>query len=461
VLEDIYGIASSLTRRRILLSLAQCEKGFSDLMRSVAMDPEHDTGPFLYHIHRLETLALLSSKDARYSLTARGEEICRHLMLITQAIEPEGPDLGPAEPHVGSASHNPHVRARQPQPSTGGTSGNMKPQRAEPIIRLLEERDVKDILEVLSQEEFYSRQLAHIKEHLTRVARRGRDRYETNMVAQVEGRAIARMVVDTNYPPYAELAGLMVHPSWQGEGIGTKLISRFTGLARERGCPIQYVIVDATNWRAQKLYAENGFHPALLKGFHEKGLEISMFRFDEGTVPREFLDRHPLAQLSVCEGEAGGSVGSSEMRWTDPLNGASLVLNVRGRRHLAMPRIAGVALSIGQIAVRARVEEHAERIAPGKSVAFSILVENGGKCAVSLGLACILPEGADLAGNDWPMRLDLPAGASRQLDLAVSLKRKFDVPALSFTTVLATCQIAAQESGLRSPIVVSAGFERD
>ncbi len=229
----------------------------------------------------------------------------------------------------------------------------MKLQRTEPIIRLLEERDIEDVLEVLSQEEFYRRQLTHMEEHLSRVARRGPDRYETNMVAEVEERAVARMVVDANYPPYSELAGLMVHASHQGGGIGTRLISRFTGLARDRGCPIQYVIVDAANWRAQKLYAGNGFHAALLKGFHEKGQEICMFRFDDGTLPREYVDRHPLAQLSVTEREAGGAVGSSEIRWTDALNGSNLVLNVRGRRHLAMPRIAGARLTIGQTAVSA------------------------------------------------------------------------------------------------------------
>jgi len=106
------------------------------------------------------------------------------------------------------------------------------------------------------------------------------------------------------------------------------------------------------------------------------------------------------------------------------------------------------------------VEERTERIAPGKTAALSVFVENGGKHTISLRLACILPEGADLAKRG-PMRLDLPAGASRQHDPAVSLSQEFDVRALSFITVLATYCITMPESGLRSPIIVSAGFERD
>ena len=84
---------------------------------------------------------------------------------------------------------------------TGGISMSEETQVGEGKARLLEERDVPDILEVLFTEEFYRKSSEHIKRHLARVAKQGLDRYSNNLVAERDAKAVGRAVIDTPYPP--------------------------------------------------------------------------------------------------------------------------------------------------------------------------------------------------------------------------------------------------------------------
>jgi len=85
--DEYYNIASNPTRRRILHSLKNGERSFSDLMRSVSMDPEHDTGPFLFHIHKLEEMGLVAGKNGRYSLVGRGEEVSENISFVGKRLK--------------------------------------------------------------------------------------------------------------------------------------------------------------------------------------------------------------------------------------------------------------------------------------------------------------------------------------------------------------------------------------
>jgi predicted transcriptional regulator len=80
--DEYYQIVSNPTRRRILHSLGSGEKSFSDLMRSVSMDPEHDTGPFLFHVHKLEEMGLVASKNGCYSLAGKGRQVSENISFV-------------------------------------------------------------------------------------------------------------------------------------------------------------------------------------------------------------------------------------------------------------------------------------------------------------------------------------------------------------------------------------------
>jgi ribosomal protein S18 acetylase RimI-like enzyme len=266
---DIYGLASNPTRRRILLSLIQGDKTFSDLMRSVSMDPEHQTGPFLYHVHRLEGAGLLKTLEGRYYLTKLGQEVAEDLGIVRHVLEnrsgsSENPDSGGKL----GLSH----RTGQPGDRGGRIvkleyEDKSSADESKMIVRPLEVNDVDSVLEVLYHHDFYRKQPDHIRGHLERVAGRGLDRNENNFVVEMDGRAIARLVVDTNYPPYAELAGLVVHPDYQGRGVGKALVTRFQEFAEERSVPIHYVMVVRDNKIPQGLYGNSDLYQGYSKDF--------------------------------------------------------------------------------------------------------------------------------------------------------------------------------------------------
>ena len=458
MLGDIYQLASNPTRRRILLSLLQGEKSFSDLMRSISMDPEHDTGPFLYHMHRLEGVGLVLSNAGKYSLTSSGVEASEALILVHHVLgraNENTPRLKPCleanEDYVAGSQHEGgKIMKRENEDLT--TDLHM-------TVGLLEEDDVESVLEVLYHLDFYQKQIDHMRQHLTKMAARGLDRYENNFVAHWDGRAIARMVVDTNYPPYAELAGLVVHPSYRELGVGKALTTHFTEFATERKIPIQYVMVETDNHMAQNLYRGFGFEAAILVGFHEKGHEICMFRFGEGSLPFEFRRKHPLSQLRTSS-DTCGEVPIGKMEWTDPLTESRLLVQMKGKRHLSMPRVSRILLDEGGVSLDLQVEEETKSIGPDREGVFRITAINNGKAVERLSLRLVLPQGIETCGPHEPRCLKLGIASQKEVEFHIRMGSDFKVPALSFTTVLITCIIdLGSQSAWDSPASISAGFE--
>lgn len=157
-------------------------------------------------------------------------------------------------------------------------------------VRLIEERDVKGVLEVLSTEGFYRKAegFPHdFEQGLMRKAKgvreKGFDKYSNTLVAAAPDKAVARLVMDTNYPPYSELAGLKVHPNYRGKGIGARLVRKFMDLAQKHGCNILYVTAKKKDVLVHRFYTKFGFKPAMLHGFEKNKEEIVLLKFLEGT----------------------------------------------------------------------------------------------------------------------------------------------------------------------------------
>lgn len=65
-------IVSNPVRKAILQSLERTSLRFSDVMRACGLDPNHDTGPFFYHLSLLTDAGLVEKKDSEYRLTDLG-----------------------------------------------------------------------------------------------------------------------------------------------------------------------------------------------------------------------------------------------------------------------------------------------------------------------------------------------------------------------------------------------------
>lgn len=79
----------------------------------------------------------------------------------------------------------------------------------------------------------------------------------TTYVILSDGRKIGRLrVVRTT--GCLEIAGLQIHPDWQGRGAGTAVINSILREGKSVGLPVE-LNVDQENLGAQRLYARLGF----------------------------------------------------------------------------------------------------------------------------------------------------------------------------------------------------------
>jgi N-acetylglutamate synthase-like GNAT family acetyltransferase len=341
----------------------------------------------------------------------------------------------------------------------GGINMSDEMRTGEGKARILEERDVPDILEVLLAEEGspYRKDPGHIKRHLTRVAKGGLDKYENNLVAERDGKAVGRAVIDTPYPPYAELAGLLVHPEYRGRGVGTELVEGCVSLARRCDCDIMYLMACKDDPAVHRFYKRCGFQPALLQGFEEDDKEICLFRFADTPYYNEFLKGHPMSIFSVSGGKADFHGNKAfEMRWSDPLTGDLLAFYLDGDVRRRMPRITGIARKENSRAFDAWINLISSDMAAGRTAEYEVCVENKGGDKMKLHIDHLLPKGTTIDGRpSYALSSEL-AGEARW-KLRFDIAQGFDVPPLSFYTVLATCQL--QINGFSSPFYMSAGFE--
>ena len=355
---------------------------------------------------------------------------------------------------------------------TGGISVSEEIGIRESEARLLEERDVPHILEALFTVEFYRRYPERMKNHLTGIAKRGLDKHTNILVAERDGKAVCRAVMDTPYPPYAELGVNPVHPEYreQEEGIWAELVEGCISLARQFGCNIMYTMDFKNSPAAQLFYEKYGaasyrvhhkfsFHPAMLQGFEDNEKEICLFRFSDSPCYKEFMHKHPLSVPSVSGGKTdfhGAQV--YEIRWSDPQTDDFLALYLKGKRHESMPRITGIARKEDAMGFDAWTEGITPEIMSAKSGRFRICLENTGEEKLKIRMNFVLPNGTTI--DDQPMKtfsseLDKEAGWELKFDV----KPEFEVPVLSFWTVLVTCQLVL--SGFSSYFPLSAGFEMD
>jgi len=197
----------------------------------------------------------------------------------------------------------------------------------------------------------------------------------------------------------------------------------------------------------------------MLQGFEGDEKEICLFRFSDTPCYREFMHEHPLSVLSVSGGKTdfhGAQV--YEMRWSDPQTDDFLAFYLKGKRHESMPRITGIARKEDAMGFDAWTEEITREITSAKSGRFRICLKNTGDEKLKIQMKFVRPKGTTV--DDRSMKT-----VSSELDKEASWELKFDVrpdfgvPALSFWTVLATCQL--QIEGFSSYFPLSAGFEMD
>ena len=94
----------------------------------------------------------------------------------------------------------------------------------------------------------------------------GLDRHPKSLVllAHCEQQFVGLAVAFEGYSTFAarpliNLHDLVVHPNWQGRGVGSRLLEALEAEARQRDCCALTLEVNGPNQGAQRLYRRHGF----------------------------------------------------------------------------------------------------------------------------------------------------------------------------------------------------------
>ena len=91
-------------------------------------------------------------------------------------------------------------------------------------------------------------------------------------VAEISGKPVGFVACDTNWfsryegERVAEIHEIVVHPDYQGRGIGTKLIEVALDYGRSRGRRISELWVGIKNYKARRFYKRFGFEEREVHG---------------------------------------------------------------------------------------------------------------------------------------------------------------------------------------------------
>lgn len=120
-------------------------------------------------------------------------------------------------------------------------------------IRTFEARDLEAYAEMKSLLENESYQASDFTSHLEK------PKWCTNLVCEVDGKLIGRLLIDQFFPFYPELINFDIHPDYQKQGYGTLLARSALKWMLEEAQAIPILKTEPDNLGAQKLYSKMGF----------------------------------------------------------------------------------------------------------------------------------------------------------------------------------------------------------
>ncbi|MFB0558189.1 MAG: GNAT family N-acetyltransferase, partial [Candidatus Bathyarchaeia archaeon] len=127
------------------------------------------------------------------------------------------------------------------------------------------------------------------------------DPYSRRLVAEVNGRAVGKVTLDTAYPPYSELVNLMVHPDFRRRGVANHLVQGCLEAAETSRCPITSLMTEPENTPAINLYSRNGFINCIPGGPGEREFTWMIY-LPEDSVARRFKREHPTCRFTPPHG---------------------------------------------------------------------------------------------------------------------------------------------------------------
>jgi len=258
---------------------------------------------------------------------------------------------------------------------------------------------------------------------------KGLRNYSKVLIALSDDRVVGKVTLDVAFPPYAEIVNLIVHPEYQGKGIGTKLIEACIEISESKGHNIQFLMTEYDNIPALNLYKKFNFYPAILS----KRKQLWLFRFGKGSFVENFLKTHPLFEFKVSRKKVSfHGEKFYEISFTDIMSNARLKVYFRGQpgQEGTMPRIAGISV----------MEEKKAFDLVAYENPFELGIFNYGE-AVSLKIEPLSPNGLEVFIEKQILKLSKNQNEKVKIDFKKT--GDFDTPLdyLSFKMIVASFRI--------------------
>jgi len=290
-----------------------------------------------------------------------------------------------------------------------------------------------------------------------------RGKYSRIFVAELNGKVVGKITLDTAFPPYAEIVNVIVHPAYQKSGIGSKLIKECIKIATNDGYNIIYLMCNPVNKKIHRFYAKLGFIPGILGDPKDKRGDMWLYYFSEESFVRRFLKDHPFSEFHVSRGKMNfHGLTFYSIKWVDPITDDILEILIKGQPGQpesggTMPRISGVRYKLKERKLSCWIQEENNKMFRNILGKFKLNIINEGEKEMSVYMKPLLPNGVELT-NEVPAYFQVCNGEHKILTFKLKLLKNFDIPLeyLTFPTITASLMLKVDDN---TEIVVSAGFE--
>ena len=103
------------------------------------------------------------------------------------------------------------------------------------------------------------------------------------LLGEIEGRLVTMGAFRRTSPIRAEIMRMRVHPDYQGQGFGQRILSELETRARTRGYTTLHLHTSTVQIAAQKLYEKHGFREVGRETYH--GLQIILYEKEIAPPP--------------------------------------------------------------------------------------------------------------------------------------------------------------------------------
>jgi len=227
---------SNPVRKSIVQSLGESSLSFSGLMRSCGLNPNHDTGPFGYHLSILVNLNIIEKIEDGYGLTEFGRRITRFMstvekesLLLLQTTLRDEAKMKEKEAKKFALKDGRHV-----------------------IIRSLKEDELENTRQLCFQtfrEDRYTMSVMQEKYQ----------RHPSLFIGCFDEREFLGTIFGwPDYPEYPDIIvvkAIIVNETYRRKGIGTRLLKEFEKTAETEG--FQSIVLGA-EWEAAPFYIAYG-----------------------------------------------------------------------------------------------------------------------------------------------------------------------------------------------------------